>query len=47
LKPEKCEFYKKELEFLGFIVGVYRVRINPKKVEVVLDWPILKIVKEV
>ena len=37
LKPEKCEFYKEELEFLGFIVRVHRVRINPKKVEAVLD----------
>jgi len=37
LKPEKCKFHKEELEFLGFIVGVYGIWINPKKVEVVLD----------
>jgi hypothetical protein len=37
LKPEKYEFYKEELEFLGFIVGIHRVRINLEKVEVVLD----------
>ena len=35
------------MEFLGFIVGVYKVYINLKKVEVVLDWLIPRIVKEI
>ena len=47
LKPEKCEFHKEELEFLGFIVGVHGVRMNPKKVEAVLDWPTPRTVKEI
>ena len=29
--PEKCEFYKKEVDFLGFVVSIIGVRINPKK----------------
>ena len=37
LKPEKYEFYKEELEFLGFIVGRKGIQINPKKVKVVLE----------
>jgi hypothetical protein len=31
--PEKCEFYKDEVEFLGFIVGKGKIRIDPKKVK--------------
>ena len=37
IKTRKVWIHKKELEFLGFIVGIYRVYINPKKVEAVLE----------
>ena len=47
LKPEKYEFHKEELEFLGFIVGRNSIRINPKKVEAVLEWPTPQSVKEI
>ncbi len=36
LKLEKCEFYRKELKFLGYIVGRHRIRIDLAKVEAVL-----------
>jgi hypothetical protein len=35
LKLEKCKFYKDEVEFLGFTVGVYRVKISKSKILVV------------
>ena len=28
LKPEKCQFHQKEIEFLGFIVSEYRLKID-------------------
>ena len=28
LKPEKCEFYIKEVDFLGFIIGRNGIRID-------------------
>jgi len=31
IAPEKCEFYKKEVKFLGFIVGVNGIKIDPDK----------------
>ena len=31
LKLSKCQFHKKEVEFLGYIVGENGVRMNPKK----------------
>ena len=29
---DKCKFFKKELDFLGFIVDIYSVRIDLEKV---------------
>jgi hypothetical protein len=37
LKPKKCEFYKIELEFLGFIINTIGVEISPKKIKVVSE----------
>jgi len=33
LKPSKCEFHKKEVEYLGMIVGNGSVRMDPVKVQ--------------
>ena len=30
--PEKCKFYKKEIEFLGFIINTTRIKIDLKKI---------------
>ena len=37
LKPEKCEFHKTEVEFLGFIVGVLGVKMDLKKLAAIKD----------
>jgi hypothetical protein len=47
VKLEKCKFYKDEVDFLGYIVGVNGVRMSEDKIKVVKDWLQLKIVKEV
>jgi transposase InsO family protein len=39
LKPEKCEWHKDEVEFLGYVVGRYGVKMSEKKIQVVKDWP--------
>jgi transposase InsO family protein len=39
LKPEKCEWHKEEVEFLGFVVGRNGVKMSSKKIQVVKDWP--------
>ena len=33
LKPEKCLFHKKEVEFLGIIVGKSKIKMDPIKVK--------------
>jgi Predicted aspartyl protease len=39
LKLEKCEFEKKETEYLGVIVSEGSVRMDPVKTQGVADWP--------
>jgi hypothetical protein len=36
-KPEKCEFYIKEVEFLGYIITLGYLGIDPKKVTAVKE----------
>jgi hypothetical protein len=31
----KCTFYTKEIEFLGYIVGLNEIKMDPKKVQAV------------
>ena len=38
-KMAKCEFEKQELEFLGHVVGAGGIKVDPKKVETVRNWP--------
>jgi hypothetical protein len=38
LKVEKCEFYQQEIKFLGLIVGVNSIRMDPEKVMAVNEW---------
>jgi hypothetical protein len=47
LKPEKCEFYKKQVPFLGFILSDQGIQMDVSKIQVVIEWPIPTIVKEV
>ncbi len=47
VKPEKCEFHTTNTQFLGFIIRPGQVRMDPKKVQAVLDWPVPTTVKEV
>lgn len=39
LKPEKCTFETKEVEYLGMILGHGRISMDPVKLDGVLKWP--------
>ncbi|KAI7216676.1 hypothetical protein KC365_g13172 [Hortaea werneckii] len=45
--PEKCEFYKQEIEFLGFIINTTGIKMDPKKIQSIQEWPTLKNVTEI
>jgi Reverse transcriptase (RNA-dependent DNA polymerase) len=47
LKPEKCSFHVKEVEYLGVIIGNGKVKMDPIKVEGIANWPVPQMVKEV
>ena len=47
LKPEKCEFEKDLMEYLGMIIRPGEVQMDPGKVAAVKDWPTPTTLKEV
>ena len=36
---KKCEFDKDEVEYLSFILGRHGLRMHPKKLSTIIDWP--------
>ena len=38
LKPEKCEFYKTEVKYLGLIISADGIQMDQKKVKAVVEW---------
>lgn len=40
LKPEKCDFSQKQVEYLGFVISGDHVMMDPTKVEGVTTWPV-------
>ena len=47
VKLSKCEFGKTSLNYLGHIVGGGELKIDPSKVEVIVNWPKPKFATEV
>ena len=37
-KMSKCEFWLKEMSFLGHIVSEEGIRVDPRNIEVILEW---------
>ncbi|CAK9780322.1 unnamed protein product [Cutaneotrichosporon oleaginosum] len=38
-KAEKCEFYQKKTEFLGYVISADGISMDEKKVNAILEWP--------
>jgi hypothetical protein len=47
LRPEKCEFKKTRIEYLGVIISHNKVEMDPVKIAGVADWPMPSNKKEV
>ena len=39
VKPEKCKWKVREVEFLGVVIGPEGIKMEKEKVEGVLEWP--------
>jgi RNase H-like domain found in reverse transcriptase/Reverse transcriptase (RNA-dependent DNA polymerase)/Integrase zinc binding domain len=38
--PKKCEFDKTEVEYLGYLIGADGIKMNPKKLATISEWPV-------
>jgi hypothetical protein len=47
LKLSKYNFYTKKIVFLGYIIILKKISLDPKKVRVITTWEILTIVKQI
>jgi hypothetical protein len=47
LRPEKCEFEKTKIEYIGVIISHNKVEMDPVKIAGVADWPTPSNKKEV
>ena len=47
VKPEKCKWKVREVEFLGVVIRLEGIKMEKKKVKGVLEWPTPKCVKDV
>jgi len=42
LRPEKCEFHRSQIEYLGLVISENKVKMDPVKVARVCEWPTLE-----
>ena len=47
VKPEKCKWKVRGVEFLGVVIGPKGVEMQKEKIEKVLNWPVPRNIKEV
>ena len=47
IKIEKCAFKQEEIKYLGIIIGKGEIKMDPKKLKGVADWPVPRTVTEV
>jgi len=47
LKPEKCDFEKLEIEYLGLRIAYDKIMMDPIKIQGVADWPVPRNVTDV
>ena len=41
INGSKYIFRVREIEFLGYIINLNKIKIDPKKVQTIQDWPVL------
>ena len=44
---KKCHFHQESVDFLGHVISSNGIQMDPKKVSAIMEWPVLKNVKDV
>ena len=44
---KKCTFEQPEVEYLGYLLGLQGIKMHPRKLETIVDWPAPASVKDV
>src|SRR5260370_19879734 len=47
LKPEKCEFEQFKVEYLGYLISHNKIKMDPKKLAGISDWPVPRNLQQV
>ena len=46
-KFDKCDFYQKNIQYLGHVIYVEDIAINPEKVRAIMEWLVPKDVADI
>jgi hypothetical protein len=46
-KLDKCDFYQKNIQYLGHIISAEGIAVDPEKVRVIIEWSVLKDVVDI
>jgi hypothetical protein len=46
-KFDKCDFYQKEIQYLGHVISVEGIVIDPEKIKAILEWLVPKDVEDI
>ena len=46
VKLSKCQFFQDSIKYLGYIVSAAGMQPDPKKIQVMIEWPVPKNLKQ-
>ena len=46
-KFSKCDFYKDKIQYLGHVISIEGISVDPDKIKCIIDWPVPKDVTNV
>jgi hypothetical protein len=41
-KFDKCDFYQKKIQYLGHVISIEGIVVDPEKIKSIMEWPVPK-----